>query len=147
VPAQQSLRGHDCGNLRQHLSPKSSGFGRESPALVIGEPQPSIAELFPKDAVLFAQVLDHVQLALIHPSGKRDQEKTEGVERCRHLVAFIIDELHPAQQRGFNEFRFSGHSATSEGWHVQWESVPPGQELEPRSLGCIRGGNEADEAN
>ena len=40
-----------------------------------------------------------------------------------------------------------GHSATSEGWHVQWESVPPGQESEPRSLGCIRGGNEADEAN
>ena len=38
-------------------------------------------------------------------------------------------------------------SATSEGWHVQWELVPPGQESEPRSLGCIRGGNEPNEAN
>jgi hypothetical protein len=32
-------------------------------------------------------------------------------------------------------------------WHVQWETVPPGKESEPRSLGCIRGGNESDEAN
>ena len=29
-------------------------------------------------------------------------------------------------------------SATSEGWYVQWESVPPGQESESRSLGCMR---------
>src|SRR5215831_11087778 len=32
-------------------------------------------------------------------------------------------------------------------WHVQWEKVPPGKESGPRSLGCIRGGNEANEAN
>ena len=44
-------------------------------------------------------------------------------------------------------FEFPVHSATSEGWHVQWEVDPPGKESEPRSLGCIRGGNEADEAN
>ncbi len=25
---------------------------------------------------------------------------------------------------------FSDTSASSEGWHVQWESVPPGQESE-----------------
>ena len=24
-------------------------------------------------------------------------------------------------------FEFSGGSVSSEGWHVQWESVPPGQ--------------------
>ena len=38
-------------------------------------------------------------------------------------------------------------SATSEGWHVQWEVNPTGEESDPCSLGCIRGGNEADEAN
>ena len=32
-------------------------------------------------------------------------------------------------------------------WHVQWEAVPPGKKSGPRSLGCIRGGNEANEAN
>ena len=35
----------------------------------------------------------------------------------------------------------------AKGWHVQWEAVPPGEKSETRSLGCIRGGNEADEAN
>jgi hypothetical protein len=38
----------------------------------------------------------------------------------------------------FDEIEFLDHSATSEGWHVQWETVPQGQESEPRSLGCIR---------
>jgi len=37
--------------------------------------------------------------------------------------------------------------ASSKGWHVQWESIPPGQESEPCNLGRIRGGNETDEAD
>src|SRR5262249_20717486 len=38
-------------------------------------------------------------------------------------------------------------SASSEGWHVQWESIPSGQESEPCNLGRIREGNEADQAD
>jgi hypothetical protein len=30
------------------------------------------------------------------------------------------------QPRRFKQIRFSDHSATSEGWHVQWETVPRG---------------------
>lgn len=119
MPAQQCLRRHDCGNLRQHLSPKSSGFGRQTPALVIVEAQPSFAELFTKNSVLFTQVLDHVQLALIHPSGKRDQEKTELIEGCRHVVAFIIDPRSPAPAM---RFRFSGHTRSST--HASASSSP-----------------------
>ena len=51
VPAQQCLQRDDCGELGQHLSPKSSGFGGKTPALVISEPQTSITELFAKDTV------------------------------------------------------------------------------------------------
>jgi hypothetical protein len=89
VPAQQCLRRDDCGELGQHLSPKSSGFGGQTPALVISEPQTSIAELFAKDTVLFAQVFDHLKLAFIHPSGKGDQEKPEtdrGLWACTRLI-------------------------------------------------------------
>jgi hypothetical protein len=46
-----------------------------------------------------------------------------------------------------SSFEFSDTSASSEGWRVQWESVPPGEESEPRSLDRIGGGNEADEAD
>src|ERR1700722_11324574 len=55
--------------------------------------------------------------------------------------------LHRNKPWLINASEFFGYSATSEGWHVQWETDPPGKESEPRSLGCIRGGNEADEAN
>jgi hypothetical protein len=89
VPAQQCLRRDDCGELGQHLSPKSSGFGGQTPALVISEPQTSIAELFVKDTVLFAQVFDHLKLALIHPSGKGDQKKPERIEGCGHVLALL----------------------------------------------------------
>jgi hypothetical protein len=42
---------------------------------------------------------------------------------------------------------FFGPSVFSQGWRVQWETVPPGEESEPRSWRRIRGGNEADEAD
>ena len=44
-------------------------------------------------------------------------------------------------------FVFLDTSASSEGWHVQWERVPPGKKLAPRSLSHVRGGNETDEAD
>ena len=32
----------------------------------------------------------------------------------------------PTNSHKINQIEFSDHSATSEGWHVQWETVPPG---------------------
>ena len=46
-----------------------------------------------------------------------------------------------------SSFVFLDTSASSEGWHVQWERVPPGKKLAPRSLSHVRGGNETDEAD
>jgi hypothetical protein len=66
-------------------------------------------------------------------------------EKLAEYPSLPPDDIIELQRLAFRYF--VDHSATSEGWHVQWESVPPGQESEPRSLGCIRGGNEADEAN
>jgi hypothetical protein len=43
--------------------------GGEPAALIIVEPQPAFAELLPQDTILFAQVLDRMKLALIHPAG------------------------------------------------------------------------------
>ena len=49
--------------------------------------------------------------------------------------------------RVLSSFVFLDRSASSEGWHVQWERVPPGKKLAPRSLSHVRGGNETDEAD
>lgn len=87
----------------------------KTPALVISEPQTSIAELFAKDTVLFAQVFDHLKLAFIHPSGKGDQEKPERIEDCGHVLALLSTGAtsRPAgQQRRFKKIQFSGHTGS-----------------------------------
>jgi hypothetical protein len=48
------------------LSPPTAG------AIVV-QPEPPIAELLAKNPILFAKVVNDVQLTLIHPSGDRDQ--------------------------------------------------------------------------
>jgi hypothetical protein len=47
---------------------------------MVMEAQSPIAELLAKDPVLLAQVVNDLQLALIHPPGNGDQQKAEWVE-------------------------------------------------------------------
>jgi hypothetical protein len=49
----------------------------------------SIVELLTKNTVSFAQIFDHLQLSLIHPSGYRDQRKPEWIT-ARHLVIIYV---------------------------------------------------------
>jgi hypothetical protein len=57
--------------------------------VLIIEPQTPVAELLTKNAVFLAQVFDHLELALIHPSGNRDQHKPEWI-KARHLVIIYV---------------------------------------------------------
>jgi hypothetical protein len=43
---------------------------------IVAESQPLIAELLAKNPVLLAKVVNHLQLALVHPAG-RDVQKGE----------------------------------------------------------------------
>jgi hypothetical protein len=45
--------------------------------------------------------------------------------------------------QGNGAFQYFDRSVSSEGWSVQWELIPPGEESEPRSLSRTRGGNKA----
>jgi hypothetical protein len=45
------------------------------------------AELSPQDAILFAQVFDRVPLLLVHPTGDRNEEKSERVQALWHRFA------------------------------------------------------------
>jgi hypothetical protein len=54
---------------------------------------------------------DHLQLALIHPSGNSGQYKPKRIEHYRHSVASLsTTRAAGAQQRILNT-RFSGHTA------------------------------------
>ena len=42
------------------------------------------------------------------------------------MISFGKPAYRKEVTRGDSTFDFLGFSASSEGWHVQWESVPPG---------------------
>src|SRR5215471_15716041 len=52
VPPQQSSWCGDRRYLIQRLTPKLFRFGRQSPTLIIGEPQTLVTDLFSKDSIL-----------------------------------------------------------------------------------------------
>ena len=111
MPAQQRLRCHDRRQLGQNLPSQSFGSGGQPTSLVIGEPQASLAELFTQHPVLLAQVLDHLKLALIHPSGNSDQDKPEWIQNGRHLVASLSAAYQiRARNRIFNKIQFPVHT-------------------------------------
>ena len=81
--------------------------------------------------------------------GNRHASNMDPVTLCYFRFGMLLPgwSVQTAIMIGFKQIEFFDHSATSESWHVQWETDPPGEESEPRSLGCIRRGNEAGEAN
>jgi hypothetical protein len=67
-------------------------------ALVIGEPQTPLAELFANHPAFFAQVIDDLELALIHPSGNSGQYKPERMEHSWHFVASLSTARAPGRR-------------------------------------------------
>jgi hypothetical protein len=54
------------------LRPKFFSLDRQSTALIVGEPHSSPAQLLAQNSVLLAEVVNHLQLALVHPPGDGD---------------------------------------------------------------------------
>jgi hypothetical protein len=54
------------------------------------QPQPSAAELFSKDSIFFAQVIDGILLLLVHPAGHGDEHKADWVKA---LLRFPVQSL------------------------------------------------------
>jgi hypothetical protein len=46
--------------------------------------------LLPKNAVFLAQVVDQLQLTLIHPPGNSDQEEPEGIKHGAHMIRPLL---------------------------------------------------------
>ena len=80
----------------------------------------------------------------------------DGNGQCRKRLGSLLKYYHRDAASEFGAIQLDGNGrpgsggllrASSEGWHVQWETVPPGKKLAPRSLSHVRGGNEMDEAD
>jgi hypothetical protein len=75
VPGEQRFRSNDSGHFCQDFAPQPSRLHRQPTALIVIQPEPPIAELLPKNPILFAKVVDDVRLTLINPSAKRNTNR------------------------------------------------------------------------
>jgi len=75
MPAQDRVRGHDRGNPTQQPSAEPMPFRCETTALVILQPQAVAFQLLSKNAVLLYEVLDHLLLVSVYPSGEGHEQK------------------------------------------------------------------------
>src|SRR5438128_1580386 len=75
VPRQQSFRRGDRRHLPQRGAPKLFSIGRQSPSLVIVEPETAVTHLFSKDPILLDQICDNSLLMAAHPSSDAEHHK------------------------------------------------------------------------
>jgi hypothetical protein len=87
MPSQQRLRRNDGSHFSEEAPAQHFRFPRQSATLVISQAKPPPAQLIAQDAVLLAETIDDLQLALIHPAGHRDQQEPERIQRLQHRIA------------------------------------------------------------
>jgi hypothetical protein len=68
MPSEDRVGGYKPGQIQERLSPDSLAGDGEPTPLVIREPDPSIAQLPEKDAVLLPQEVDRRLLVTIDPA-------------------------------------------------------------------------------
>src|SRR6516165_1053439 len=85
VPSQQSVRCDNVGDLGKSLSPQRFGLYGQSPALIVIEAHPPATELFSKHPILLAKIFNDLQLAVVHPPGDGDEQKSEWVEHSLRI--------------------------------------------------------------
>jgi hypothetical protein len=78
--------------------------------LVIRQSQSSSAELFAEDPVFLAQVLHHLLLVWIHPSGYGEQQEPEGIQDSGHLPSVGSSRVNRGNQRSFQQIEFPVHT-------------------------------------
>jgi hypothetical protein len=91
MPGQQSLGCDNRSHLGQKLSSQPFGLNGQSTALFIVQAQPSIAELFAKNPVLLAKVINYLYLLFVHPAGDGDQHEPEWIQDSWHLVSSLLN--------------------------------------------------------
>src|SRR5215467_702509 len=85
VPSQQGLRRDNAGDLGKNLSSQRFGLNGQPPALLVIEAHSLATELFSQHPILFAEILNDLQLAVVHPPGDSDHHKPEWVEHSLSL--------------------------------------------------------------
>jgi len=78
MPGEQGVRGHDRSDLAERSATQLLRRGGQPNALVVGKPT-ARAELLSKDAILALEIVNHLALLLVDPTGQSDEEKPQRV--------------------------------------------------------------------
>jgi hypothetical protein len=87
MPSQQRLRRNDGSHFSEETPAQQFRLRRQSATLVIAQAKPPAAQLIAPDAVLLSEIIDDLQLVLIHPAGRRHQQEPERIQRLQHRIA------------------------------------------------------------
>ncbi len=99
VPAHESIRRGNGGDLFEAFAAERVCQRGEAAALEIGETQPSAAELGFEDAILFLGIGDHLLLVTLHPASDHGDQELEA-------VTLIFNQVYIQPER-FQRGRFS----------------------------------------
>jgi hypothetical protein len=70
VPSQDRVRGDEGGYLTEQLTAQGLALRSQSAALIVGQPQSLVTELFSEDTILLLEILDGPLLVLVDPTGR-----------------------------------------------------------------------------
>ena len=74
MPRQQRVGANDRDDVVEHSPRQSLRLGGQPNALIVGEAQSPRAELLSEHAVFFLEIVDHVLLLLMDPTGQRHKQ-------------------------------------------------------------------------
>ena len=86
MPGEQGVGCDPCVTLSEGLASEGLGLRGQAAALRVREAQTLGRELFPKDAVLFLEIVDDVALLLVDPAGHGDDEELQRVRTLVHTA-------------------------------------------------------------
>jgi len=84
MPCKQRLRRDDVRDMGQSTSAQLFRPDGKSSPLIVGKVESPVTDLFTKDAILFAEVVDHDLLMLIEPASEPGKKERKRIKERWH---------------------------------------------------------------
>jgi len=77
MPSQQGVRCDQCFQFVQYFAAERVRFSREASTFGVGEADPASIQPFLEHAILFLQVVNHIQLMTVYPPSEHHQQQVK----------------------------------------------------------------------
>ena len=94
--------------------PQAFRLDCQSTSLVVVESHSSVSELLAQNPILLAQILECLQLALIHPASQGNYHELDRIKNSRHLVRSLSQPSSRRHNlRRFTQIEFSDQTGAA----------------------------------